>query len=252
MGAGSGSYGAKLGNNLAGAESEITSYTFTLTPNFTFLYALVLEYGHSLPADNAFFTYWISLSSSLPVSTMGGNLLAMEEFRPDGSSFYTPAPGTGSVYVPWSKECVMSKFPSLSAFVGSVVTIYFATSDCPYSGHYGYAYVDELCKTTPISFIAPSSIGHIAGYPLTVDATATAALGATEYYYTAEECTSTGAVIPSGLSATTSVMFGPPGVADIRPWFPPGFFVMTTYFRITLHAKMGCSYEETYRIVYVN
>lgn len=249
MGAASGSYGAMLGNSLGGAESEILSYTFTLTSDFSFMLAMVLENAHG-PNDNPYFVYWLSLTDDLPTSTMGGNLLATDNFRPDGS--FTVAPGAGSlaVYKPWTRECVMAKFPSLSAYVGTTVTIYFATADCPYGGHYAYAYIDDLCKTTPVSFTAPSSIGHIPGYPLTVDGTAS--VGVIEYYYSAEPCTATG--IPIGPSVSTATTPGSPGIADIRPWFPPGFFVMTTYYKITLHAKKAdCDvYAETSRIVYVN
>jgi hypothetical protein len=255
MGAANGNFAAKLGDAITGSQSEILSYTFTLTPDFAFKFAMVLNNGHPDPADNAFFSYWISLSSSLPSSTTGGNLLALEEFRPDPTNpFYIVNPSGSVLYRPWVKECVLDKFPSLSAYVGSVVTIYFATSDCPYSGHYGYAYIDDLCSFMPPvpSFTAPASIGSIppASHPLIVDGTAS--INVQDHYYKVEECNSAGVVIPGGAVDSTSLILGSPGIIDIRSMLPPGFFTFTTFYKITLHA-VDCSTTYTFsRLLYVN
>lgn len=259
MDVGNGSYALKLGDDHVGAESEISSYTFTLTSDFSFMYALVFENPHT-GTDNPFFAYWISFTDDLATSTLSGNLLATDEYRATASPFYTALP-SGILYRPWTKECVLSKFPSLAAYVGHVVTIYFATADCSLGGHFGYAYIDELCKSTTgtVSFTSSPSIGHIAGYPLMVTAAASAPV--IDYYYTATPCTSAG--IPTGPSTSTSPPPAPPtpgplpsGPIDIRSWFPPSYFVMTSYYKLTLHAKLvttGCEvYSESSNILYVN
>lgn len=250
-----GSFAARLGNNSTGAQSEIMSYTFTLTQNFSFMYALVFQNPHmDSIIQNPFFTYWISLTDNLPMSTAFSNLLAVQEYRADTSSFYkdTLIGGSQVVYKQWTKECVMTKFPSLLSRVGQKVTIYFATADCSATGHYGYAYIDELCKPNMVSssFTAPTSIGNGATYPLNVDGTASTY--ESQYYYRAQECTSTGTVISSGLDDSTDIVTGTAGAANIRDWFTPGLFVHGKYYRITLHVHNCNSSSSSFRIVYVN
>lgn len=255
-GVGAGSFSARLGNNSTGAESEIMSYTFTLTPNFSFMYALVFQNPHMDSIfKNPFFTYWISLTENLPTSAAGPNLLAMQEYRADTSGFYQDTViGSNLVYKQWTKECVMTKFPSLSSHVGKKVTIYFATADCSATGHYGYAYIDELCKPNMVtsSFTAPTSIGNGATYPLNVDGTASTY--ESQYYYRAQECNAAGVVTSGGLDASTLIVTGTAGAANIRGWFPPGpgFFVHGKYYRITLNVHNCNSTATSFRIVYVN
>ncbi len=246
-----GSYSLMLGNNAAGSQTEIISYTFNLPYDFSFLYAMVLSGTHGA-AEDAFFSYWISLTDILPSSTMAGNLLAMEEFRTDRPGLTASG---GVLYKPWSKECVMEKFPSLVANIGMPVTIYFATSDCAFGGHLGYAYIDELCKNNLplLSFTAPASIGHApaSAFPVYVDGTASRNIR--EHYFKVEECTSTGTVIPGGASDSTATVHGMPGIIDLRSTLSPSLFAMTTYYKISLCVTdCGGIPLQSSKIIYVN
>lgn len=248
-----GNHAIRLGNSTAGKQSEIVSYTFKLTQNFSFMYALVLQNEH--PTDiikNPYFMYWISLTDDLATSTAMSNLLAMQEYRADGSSFFQHS---GSIdYKQWTKECVMTKFPSLYARVGQTVTIFFATADCNANGHYGYAYIDELCKTNnaTASFTMPSSIGNGETFPLNVDASAST--NEAEYYYKVQECNSTGGTL-YGTPISSPIQTGTAGAENIRPlpWFPPGTFVHGKYYRVTLYVRNCDGYwVSTWRVLYVN
>jgi hypothetical protein len=245
----SGSYAVKLGNISGGSESEILSYTFTLTPDFSFNYATVAESIHP-PAEDAYFAYWISLTDVLPVSTMSGNLLAMEEIRSDHPGL-TPYPGTLFKYKPWAKECVMGKFPSLAPYVGRSVTIYFITADCIFNGHGGYAYIDDLCKSTALSFTAPTAVGYYppAFNPITIDGTASGILSS--YYYEVVECDASGIPIPGGVSENTPTYYGMPVAFDLRAVLSSGFFKPTTYYKIILHDDCAMGLPP-FKIVYLN
>ncbi|PSK91229.1 hypothetical protein [Taibaiella chishuiensis] len=246
-----GKFAARLGNSRTGKQSEILSYTFTLTQNFSFMYALVFQNEHpTLPIANPYFTYWISVTNDLPTSTLSGNLLAMQEYRADSSPFFQHS---GSIaYKQWTKECVMTKFPSLYARVGQTVTIYFATADCNANGHYGYAYIDELCKanTVTASFTMPTSIGNPESFPINADATAST--NEAEYYYTAQECNAAGTTL-YGSPVSTAIYPGTAGAENIRTLFLPGTFVHGKYYRITLYVRNCDGYwVSTWKVLYVN
>jgi len=234
-----GNYAARLGNTGSGAQAEIISYRFRLTQDFAFNYALVLQDPHSSLVQNPFFSYWISLSDSLPVSKDAGHLLAQEQIIADSTSFFKSITYSGSnlVYREWTRECVMLKFPSLYSYVGQFVTIYFATADCSAGAHFGYAYIDDLCRYMwPAATFTCASTVHVSpSAPLMVDGSASRF--ETEHYWKINQCTATGTDITSYPTVTTPVQPFMAGAVNLRPFTSSSYFILDKYYKITLYVR---------------
>jgi hypothetical protein len=147
---GEGTHSIRLGNSLAGAQAEMIAYTFTVTDAaFSFKYAMVLQapndVTHQIGNRKPFFSYFISNGPAvLNATTAMGNIVAPKNFTADDTNPFFNIVNTPTgpiVYKGWQTECV-----NLSSYIGKTVTIYFTTADCALSGHYGYAYIDGLCK----------------------------------------------------------------------------------------------------------
>jgi len=186
-----GSHAIRLGDNLTGAQAEILSYTFTVPASFSFQYALVLQDPGHVASEQPFFSYWISTSSTLANSTLPGNLIVSEKkFVADANNSFFKSMTYASeklVYKEWQTECV----PDLSAYVGQTVTIYFATADCAAGGHFGYAYIDGLCKPNlPVPVLNGPSVVCNIDDPLVIDGSTT--INENTYSWSASECDALG------------------------------------------------------------
>ena len=141
-----GTYSARLGNPINGAQAEGLNYTFTVTTNtalFTYQYAVVFQDPGHAPADQPRFETEIvdAAGNIIPCTqylvTAASNLAGFQTCN----SFATPV-----VYRNWSTVGV-----DLTAYIGQTVTAQFKTGDCNLGGHYGYAYIDGIsCKPMKI------------------------------------------------------------------------------------------------------
>jgi len=130
----------RLGNDGGGGQAEGISYTFTIPPgqnefNLIYNYAAVLQDGgvnHDSTnqprliirvrnvTDNTVFT-----CSSFPFIVGGIN-----GFLP-----YPPNPTI--LYKPWAANSI-----NLNGLAGKTIELFFVTTDCGFSAHFGYAYID--------------------------------------------------------------------------------------------------------------
>jgi len=186
-----GNYAIRLGNSNVGSQAEILSYTFTVPAQFSFRYAMVLQdpTAHAM-SEKPFFSYWVSKTADLASSNTAQNLIASKKFISDVTNpFYknTIYQGGALVYKEWETECV----PALSAYVGEQVTIFFATADCSQAAHFGYAYIDGLCKANEPEpqFVGPAVLCN-KDAPVIFDGSAT--LNETDYIWTIAECDANG------------------------------------------------------------
>ena len=130
---GGGSYSLKLGNKQNGKGAERVVQTVTVTGScLSFWYALVFENPNHNYNDQPFFMFRLFDSSH--------NLIDSFVREASNSSFFSQHTG-GVVYRDWTKYTV-----DLGCeYEGKTVTIEFTTADCRLGGHFGYAYIDDVC-----------------------------------------------------------------------------------------------------------
>lgn len=142
----------RIGNAVTGARAELLSKTFTVTPSDTlirFWYAVVFQDpGHPPSWQPAFQVRVLDNSSGTPVVKPGladlGNGTPMIFADSMNPLFQVKTvPGKEPiVFKDWSCAQI-----NLSTLVGKNVTIQFVTQDCSAGGHWGYAYIDDVCGT---------------------------------------------------------------------------------------------------------
>ncbi|MFX3625867.1 MAG: T9SS type A sorting domain-containing protein [bacterium] len=154
----SGSHSLRLGNSSTGAQTERVSRSVTVTSGcFSFWYALIFQNPNHPYNDQPFFMFRIKDSA--------GNLIDSFVREASNSSFFS---NQGSIrYRDWTEYSV-----DLSSYLGQTVEIEFTTADCEWTGHYGYAYIDDVCfenccETCEDLFNWP---GTMATYPMVTKA----------------------------------------------------------------------------------
>lgn len=144
-----GSYSARLGNSLNGAQAERLQYSFTVDDNHNGLlyrYAVVLEDpGHGDEEQPRF---------EINVLDSSGNQVPCGYYKVVAGSnvpcFRSTVNG-GVIYKDWTTVGA-----DLSAYKGQEITVDFATGDCKLSGHYGYAYLDVIVTKLEIEIMGGS------------------------------------------------------------------------------------------------
>ncbi|MCW1962059.1 hypothetical protein [Chryseobacterium viscerum] len=230
---GEGSSAFRLGNSTAMNGAEIMSYTFTAGSSISFMYALVLQGAHSDSMINGFFSYWVSRTNDLASSTAPGNLV-IGPVKINGSNVADPFLQTTSYngeplsWKEWQTLCL----PIPSQDVGQQLTIYFATADCRDSGHFGYAYIDALCKPVPPVpvLVGPSTVCNIDD-PILFSGSRTT--NESQYVWFAQECDAMGNLI--GTPPFAVIRNGPAGTYSLRS---SGINLQSGhYYKVTLQVR---------------
>ena len=243
-----GNYAFKLGNTNSGNGAEIMSYTFTAGTSLSFMYALILQGAHSNPAENGFFSFWISTNNDLASSTAPGNLVTAP-FKVNGNSSdpyfrTTTYNGDALAWKEWQTQCIAIP----AQYVGQQLTIYFATADCSQGGHFGYAYIDALCKPMPTVPVinGPSVVCNI-DTPIIFDGSSTT--NESQFSWQAQECDAAGN--PIGNPTLAIIQDGPVGTYTLQSNSFQNFFVKNgRYYKVRLRVRnCGSAWVETSKIV---
>lgn len=143
---GGSTHAVRIGNAVNGAGAELLQKTFTVTAANSligFSYALVFEDPQHLPHEQPSFWVRVLDASGKPITGVvdlgnGSDKAVADRTNP----YFQVVPGTGGavVYRDWSCAQI-----NLANYVGQTVTIQFITEDCTQGGHYGYAYLDDVC-----------------------------------------------------------------------------------------------------------
>lgn len=152
----------RLGNRAAGRGAELISKTFIVTAanaNLTFWYAVVLQTGGTSHAPNRQASFKVNVRNAggglvvVPVN-LGPGTVGDEIMATPGNPAFTGVVNNNIYYRDWTCGQI-----DLTSMMGQIVTVEFVTKDCALSGHWGYAYLDNLCTpcTTPPQ-ITPGSI----------------------------------------------------------------------------------------------
>jgi hypothetical protein len=244
---GEGNYSVRLGNSATNGEADVLAYTFTVNPqnkNFSFRFAVVLQDPHHPPSEQPFFGYYILTGSSIFFS-FGHLPVASREIVADSSNPFLKTKGD-IVYREWTPTCI-----DLSAYLNRTMTIVFYAADCSQGGHFGYAYIDGLCKSNAAiaSFTMPSEI--CASAQLWADGSAS--LNETSYFWSIEE---------------SDASWGRNPATEVYQWFVAqqagninltsfyaskgGHFKCNTYYRIKLAVSNECTqWNETVQLLHV-
>lgn len=240
----SGSYSMQLGNAVGGSQAEGLTFTFPVTSanqNFTFSYAMIMEdFGHQ-PQDQPFFMYEVRTASGSVVKTVRRVASASDPYF---RSLTTPN-GNTTVYKNWDCDAI-----DLKAYVGQTMTITFTTGDCRQGGHFGYAYIDDLCESNLVSsFTLPDSI--CAEAPLSADGSASK--NEKDYFWSIEESDANWGRNPA-TEVSEWFLAQQAGSIDLKAFYASkgGKFKCNKYYRIKLAVGNSCeAWKETVKLLYV-
>ena len=151
-----GSSGAvRMGNMVPGGGCELLSKTFIVAPSQTLLtywYAVVFQNSDPTTHQTIAMPYfrvrvtdqWGNLVPNASNLGAGSDTLLTDPNNPffcqTQDYLLWAGPGAICTYKPWAAAQI-----NLGSMVGQQVTIEFITADCWHTGHYGYAYIDNLC-----------------------------------------------------------------------------------------------------------
>lgn len=143
-------YSIRLGNSSAGGQAESVSYTFNIpaTQNdysIIYNYAVVFQNPPHVPAEQPRFTSKIYNVTDNKYIECGSFEFVASSNLP---GFALSGIGNNVFYKPWSPVTV-----NLSGLAGKTVRLEFATNDCAFTQHFGYAYVDvnQDCSSGPVA-----------------------------------------------------------------------------------------------------
>jgi gliding motility-associated-like protein len=141
------------GTTRTGRADRLTQ-TFQVSPSncvLTVNYAVVLEDGGHLINEQPYF--------NIEVRNQSGGLLPCGDFyvavgSPNATGFANSPTCAGTIYANWRSASF-----DLSALNGQNVTVTYTVSDCIYTGHFGYCYIDGFCGPCAIQSNNPCSGG---------------------------------------------------------------------------------------------
>lgn len=154
-----GNQSLRLGNAVNGNGVDIIAKTITVDANESilgFYYAMVLQDpGHERDEQPAFIVRAYDCATGAELTNIvnlgnGSNIAVADANNP----FFQTRTYAGErlVYRDWSRVQI-----DLSAHVGKNVIIVFTVKDCDLSGHFGYAYIDNLFSTNCVPPGDPTS-----------------------------------------------------------------------------------------------
>lgn len=132
-------YSVKLGNNSGGHNAEKISYAYTIPSTLSifsimFHYAVVFQDPNHQPWEQPRFRAKITdLSTNAPIPCVSFDFTAAATLPG-----FLPSPLGGGVYYKGWTPITMN----LSAYIGRTIELEFITSDCTFTAHFGYAYID--------------------------------------------------------------------------------------------------------------
>ena len=132
----------KLGNNTGGAEAEGVSYTFTIPAgqdkfSLIYNYAVVFQDpGHLVEQQPRL---EIDIKNLTDNTTLGCSSFAFIATGGLPGFFQSLTPG--SPIPVWCKNWSATSI-NLDGYAGKTIQLFFKTSDCTFSAHFGYAYID--------------------------------------------------------------------------------------------------------------
>lgn len=231
----SGSYSAKLGNEMTGYEQEELVQSFVVsaqTETFRFNFAAVLQLpsGHGRSSQPAF-------TVTAYEGTSRSKTIDKAEFVADGSDPYFRSASAQMLYSPWRCNSL-----DLSGFVGKEVTVVYHTKDCAQGGHFGYVYIDDACGDDSVAVPPVLDIeNEICDLSSPVIANGSNTVGtASKHFWSVQESTASWTKIGPEVMEWFS---GHPGLKDILAFAKKGGLTMRCgrYYRVKLAVANECT-----------
>ena len=136
-------HSARIGNKFQSNGMDLLAKSFIVdasTSNFTFWYALVLQDPYENHTDLNTYPFFI-----VRVRNSAGDIVSnldLEIVADKNNPFFESTISGGETIVFKNWDCGNL---DLSSLAGQRVTVEFITGDCNYGGHWGYAYIDDIC-----------------------------------------------------------------------------------------------------------
>ncbi len=133
---------AKLNNNSANGNITKLTQTFPVTAGnalFQFVYAGAFQGIHSC-CDNGGLKLRLKDCSGNPLPCPIVTITPLTQSCLNGTPGYSTSPGS----VSWTNWQIKSI--DLTQYINSCITVEVSVTDCAFSGHWGYAYFDAICK----------------------------------------------------------------------------------------------------------
>ncbi|RKR05504.1 PKD domain-containing protein [Flavobacterium sp. 90] len=142
-------FAAKLGNESAGAETEVLIYSMNVTPEnsiFLYKYAVVVEDPDHTPKEQPQFSVTITDVNGQTIDPLCGdyNVYAGQPDQNFNTYEYIDLKTHRTRIVKWTDWKTVGV--NLSAYIGTTVKIEFTTKDCALKEHFGYAYISAKCN----------------------------------------------------------------------------------------------------------
>ncbi len=136
-------HSARIGNKFQSNGMDLLAKSFIVdasTSNFTFWYALVLQDPYENHTDLNTYPFFI-----VRVRNSAGDIVSnldLEIVADKNNPFFESTISGGETIVFKNWDCGNL---DLSSLAGQRVTVEFIIGDCNYGGHWGYAYIDDIC-----------------------------------------------------------------------------------------------------------
>ena len=236
---GGGGFSVRLGNSDDGKELEQLTQTFTVTSatrELFFRYALVLEDPDEHTAsEKPFFM--------IRVLDQNNQQVFREKRVADQNDPFFDTVGNDVVFRRWSCGRI-----DLTPYLGQDVTIEFTVADCALGGHFGYAYIDEVCSAEP-DFVSLQTESQYCSDSIRADGT-----GSTDeinHFWSIQESDQNWNRIGPEIMQWFS---GQAGEIDLRDFAESRGLKLKcdTYYRVKLAVQTEClPWQETSDLIYI-
>lgn len=133
-------YSVKLGNDLGGGQAEGVSYTFAIPAgqnefNLIYNYAIVLQDGqvnHDTTNQPRLLIRVRNVTDNQIITCSSFPFIVGQI-----SGFETYPNNPTILFKPWAANSI-----NLNGFAGKTIELFFVTTDCGFTAHFGYAYID--------------------------------------------------------------------------------------------------------------
>lgn len=260
-----GFYCIRINNKGANYQKDGVYYSFTVTnanKYFKFKYAMVLQDpGHS-QSDQPFVTFFMNVlypcgGANIPHvpappffgfgcgGFLGQKIQDWNLFNQtvtskvaDSSNPFFKQGSDATVYKNW--QCVQY---DLSAYIGQTVSLCILAAGCNQGGHYGYVYLDGLCKPNiATSNFNLSSTTFCSNSTIIMDGTSS--IGGDRYFIEIAECDALGNLIPGGgIQNWWTLGATPPNNINIKNEYTShgGVWKCNTFYKIKLAVMSECA-----------
>lgn len=145
-------YSLRIGNGVGGCGAEMANKSFKVTSDNAFLtfdYAVVLEEPGNGHSPNTLPTFRVIIKNENTGEIVNGLIdldgSGNDYVRTDNTQFFNTTSTSYNLSTILYSDWLCAQI-NLTSLIGKNVTVSFITEDCGHSGHFAYAYIDNVCS----------------------------------------------------------------------------------------------------------